>query len=162
MKESVFHLLLGLVISIFSTQSVAENGLRLDLVTYMRNIYGTCIGAKVSGTVVTPQCQNVVVDIGYPDGRRNLIGMLGNGELLITFSGSKESTPMPDKYELKLDRVTLVSRNQPAKEVPGSGTCTLFDHKSEGLTILCFLKSQSGNYELAFLGNGDVKWEKRK
>ena len=161
MKNRLIFLLFSLPILV-STRSLGEEQLGLDLVRYMVNIYGKCIGAKLAGTVVTSKCQGVVVDVAYLNGRRNLIGMLGEGEMLITFSGTKETNPMPDKYELQLDRVTLASRNRPVEEVAGSGRCTVFGKLSEGLTILCLLKTHSGNYELAFLGNGNVKWEKKK
>jgi hypothetical protein len=160
MKNSIILLSCGLLL--VSVPSAGDEKLKLDVVQSMVNIYGECIGVRLADIVATPRCQRVVVDVTYKNGRRNIIGLLKDEETLITFSGIKETSPMPEKYELALDRVTLASRGKPIQEVPGSGNCAIFGKLEEGLTILCILKTEDGNYELAFLGNGDVKWEKKK
>ena|SRR5712691_11367861 len=141
-----------------SAPSVAEE-VKGDLLRYMANIYGKCTKAEVAGTDYVAACHAVVVNALYVNGRTSFVFYL-NPRTLVSFGGTKDVRPQPEKYRLEVDSMKIVG-DKPSTELQGSGACTMDGALDKGVKIQCEIKSQNADASFSFQGNGEVKWIKR-
>jgi len=136
-----------------SAQGMAEHA------KYMVNIFGECIKAELDGKDHLAECTPVVIHVLYQNGRASYLFLL-DAKTAISFSGTKDSNPAPDKYRLELDSLNKAG-NFPIETYPGSGSCTMDGVLEKGVAIRCEFKGDKISASFALQGNGELKWDKK-